>query len=337
MSTLWRQLDAFLATGTTACLVTILTVRGSSPREAGTHMAIRHDGSFSGTIGGGALEWQALALAQTYMREFSEGGANENALSLGPSLGQCCGGHVTLRFEVLSQADRDWVAPLAQVETERTKTGHSLFTLGIPDARGIIKRVALAQSTAPSDAILETFGQAHTPLALFGAGHIGRALILALAPLPFHIRWIDQRRAEFPAVFPPNVTAVAAADPVAELGTLPSDACVLAVTHSHALDLAIMDAALRQNIAFTGVIGSDTKRARFIAQLRQMGHLDETLARLICPVGMPLIRAKEPAIIAAGIVVQLLDMRQNALSVEPHEHTGTPAHPIALVPDERTS
>ena len=118
----------------------------------------------------------------------------------------------------------------------------------------------------------EAFGEATTPVYLFGAGHVGRALALALAPLPFAVRWIDPRPDEFPKLAPANVTLVAAADPPAELTAAPDGAFVLAITHSHPLDLAVVAEALRQDrFAYVGMIGSATKRARFVSQLRAAG------------------------------------------------------------------
>ena len=116
----------------------------------------------------------------------------------------------------------------------------------------------------------EAFGEATTPVYLFGAGHVGRALALALAPLPFAVRWIDPRADEFPQLAPANVKLVAAADPPAELTAAPDGAFVLAITHSHALDLAVVAEALRQDrFPYVGMIGSATKRARFVSQLRR--------------------------------------------------------------------
>lgn len=266
MSDILAHLDRFLSADGRAVLVTIVAVQGSSPREVGTMMAVRADGRFTGTIGGGALEWQALGEAQKLMRD-DRPVLFEKTVLLGPDLGQCCGGRVTLRFERLNAADR----------------------ARLP---GLFARAE------------------RMPILLFGAGHVGRALVLALAPLPFELRWIDPRRSEFPAAFPDNVTPAAPADPVAEIaGAVPGSA-VLILTHSHALDLAIADAALRRDdLAFIGVIGSQTKRARFLSQLKQAGLAPAQIARLTCPIGLPELGSKAPAVIAAGMAVQLLQVK----------------------------
>jgi xanthine dehydrogenase accessory factor len=271
MSDVHQHLDAWLAEDGCALLVTIGAVAGSSPREAGTQLAVRADGRFTGTIGGGALEWQALGEAQKLLRPDAPA-LVEKTVILGPDLGQCCGGRVTLRFERLTQADRA-----------------RLPTLFAPERR--------------------------MPVLLFGAGHVGRALVLALAPLPFDLHWIDPRRNEFPAVFPSNVTPVSPDDPVFEIAHAPHDAAILVLTHSHALDLALCDAAMRRpDFPLIGVIGSQTKRARFVSQLRQMGHDDKTLARLTCPIGLPELGSKAPAVIAAGVAVQLLQLKARQAS-----------------------
>ncbi|MGL5735223.1 MAG: xanthine dehydrogenase accessory protein XdhC, partial [Beijerinckiaceae bacterium] len=144
----------------------------------------------------------------------------------------------------------------------------------------------------------------------FGAGHVAQALVLALAPLPFSVRWIDGRDGVFPAAVPGSVVCVASRDPAAEIAQAPADAMVLVMTHSHALDLDIVMAALAsQRLGYVGLIGSASKRARFVAQLAKAGLDAATLARLICPVGLPGLPGKEPAVIAASIAADLLMRR----------------------------
>jgi xanthine dehydrogenase accessory factor len=258
----WRSLLDFVERDGRAVLVTVEGAEGSTPREAGARMAVRADGAFSGTIGGGALEWLALAEAQRMMA----GGPSLRAFdkALGPELGQCCGGRVRLRLERFTAADRARLELLAASEAE----------------------VA-------------------SPVQLFGAGHVGRAVVLALAPLPFAVDWIDARAEAFPAHVPANVSCQALDDPAAAVAAAPPGAQVLVMTHSHALDLAIVAAALRRDDLDVGLIGSATKRARFAKRLAEAG-LDA--ARLVCPIGLPEL-GKEPAAIAAGVAVELLRWR----------------------------
>ncbi len=261
------RLASLLAQGHAAVHVSVERAEGSTPREAGAAMLVRESGDFHGTIGGGALEWEALHVARGLFAPGAEPVLVRD-FSLGPELAQCCGGRVRLRFELYRPEDA------ARLDAQD----------GAMDA---------------------------TPLALFGAGHVGRALVLALAPLPFSIAWIDQRADVFPAAVPPNVTKHAPADPVAALDALAPDSFILVMTHSHPLDLAIVTHALAgTRFPFVGLIGSDTKRARFMHRMAEAGLSDERRARLICPVGIAGIEGKEPAIIAASMAATLLIARE---------------------------
>jgi len=154
-------------------------------------------------------------------------------------------------------------------------------------------------------------------MALFGAGHVGRALVLALAPLPFAVRWIDSREGAFPSHIPVNATPVLTPDPVAEVASLPRDALVVVMTHEHPLDLAISAAALPRGFPFVGLIGSETKRARFEKRFRELGIAEERIRSLVCPIGLPGIASKEPAVIAASVVAQLLEVREKPMETSP--------------------
>ena len=160
----------------------------------------------------------------------------------------------------------------------------------------------------------EPLAAAPTPVALFGAGHVGRALVLALAPLPFAVRWIDSRDGAFPQHVPANAAPVLSSDPAAEVGSLPADSLVVVMTHEHPLDLAITAAALRRDFPFVGLIGSESKRARFEKRFREVGIAQARIDALACPIGLPGIAGKEPAIIAASVVAQLLQLRDKSLN-----------------------
>lgn len=265
---LLNRLDQCLAQGRSVVRVTVERVEGSTPREAGADMLVLDDGDFHGTIGGGALEWEALRLARTLFAPGVDREATRELL-LGPELAQCCGGRMSLRFERFTPEDRS-----------RLRT----------------------QADAPDE---------RTPLALFGAGHVGRALVLALAPLPFRVTWVDARADIFPSLTPANVEKVAPLDPASEVDALASGAMVLAMTHSHPLDLAIVSRACASGrFPFVGLIGSKTKRARFLKRMAEAGLSAESRARLVCPVGVPGVDGKEPAIIAASMAAALLAARE---------------------------
>jgi xanthine dehydrogenase accessory factor len=311
MQVFHRLIEAVEAEGAGA-LVSLVKVEGSSPRESGARMIVRPSGAFNGTIGGGALEWQALEAAQAALAA-GRGAARRRTVSLGPDLAQCCGGRVQWLIETFDARDAGELAALAVAERDGPFVAEAIRG---PDGRLARKVMAgLAGEGAeieplPDGGLRERFVDHATPLYLFGAGHVGRALVLALAPLPFKTRWIDPRREVFPERAPGNVVMVHAPDPAREFGTAPDGAQVLVMTHSHPLDLSIVSEALRQQrFSFVGLIGSATKRARFQSQMRAAGLSEAALDRLVCPIGLPGVEGKEPAVIAAAVVAQLLIAR----------------------------
>jgi len=252
-----------------AVLVTVEAVSGSAPREQGAWMAVFAEGQL-GTVGGGHLEWVCLTQARERLARASgslpEPGWRHRA-ALGPSLGQCCGGVMELAFE--------------------------------PVHAGDIKR--LQNALAPE----------RHPLALFGGGHVGQAIVRAAQPLPFELTWIDSRD----EIFPADLQAVVHcehSDPVHRaVDALAVGSRVLIMSFSHAEDLDIVARCLqrrrqRQDLPFVGLIGSRTKWSVFRRRLRERGFSDEELDQVICPIGLPGIRGKQPAVIAASVVAQLL-------------------------------
>jgi len=250
-----------------AVVVEVLAHRGSVPREAGTRMLVAAD-EVIGTIGGGHLELKAIADARVLLGlglGLGRGSAGHvQHIALGPSLGQCCGGALDLRF-----------TPLAAAEPATWAPAPSRFTLQ-----------------------------------LYGAGHVGRAIVRLLAGIPCRVQWIDEREDEFPSgPLPPHIERVCVEPVQAEVATAPPGACYLVLTHSHDLDMAISHAILqRADFAYFGLIGSKTKRARFEHRLRERGFPAATLQRLTCPIGIPGISGKEPEVIAVATVAQLLSI-----------------------------
>jgi xanthine dehydrogenase accessory factor len=311
MQTFNRLIEALKAEGAGA-LVSIVKVDGSSPRESGTRMVVRPSGAFNGTIGGGQLEWQALAAAQEALAKGRAAPVRRTVL-LGPDLAQCCGGRVEWLIETFDKRDAAELEKLAAAERQGPLVTQAIRT---EDGR-LSRKVAPAPAptgpaieTQPDGTLVERFGDGWTDLYLFGAGHVGRALVLALAPLPFRVRWIDPRQEAFPLRAPTNVMMIQAADPPAELDQAPVGAQALVMTHSHPLDLAIVSKALAmERFAFVGLIGSATKRARFLSQMRAAGLTQAMLDRLTCPIGLPGVEGKEPAVIAAAVAAQLLIAR----------------------------
>jgi xanthine dehydrogenase accessory factor len=311
----WPTIERLIAEHGAAALVTLAETRGSSPREAGARMVVRPDGGFFGTIGGGALEWMALAEAQSLLAHPERGRLRRLDKALGPELGQCCGGRVILTVEGFDVTDREMVTAFAAAE----RAGR-LVTIAVPDGARLVRRPfagdagpqTATYTRLPDGQIIERFGAETTSLYLFGAGHVGRTLVLALAPLPFTVTWVDPRPNAFPAHVPASATCLAEADPARLLERAPDGAFVAIMTHSHALDLDVATAALNAGrFSYVGLIGSKTKRARFTRAMSKIGIARERIDRLVCPIGLSEITDKAPAAIAASVAAQLLIVRDS--------------------------
>jgi len=161
--------------------------------------------------------------------------------------------------------------------------------------------------------LFETVLPASWHVALFGAGHVGKALVKLLADLPCRVAWIDAREGEFPRALPPSVRRIVTDAPEDAVAELPAGSDVLVMTHSHQLDFEIVEAALRRgDLAYVGLIGSRTKRARFVSRLESRGRSEQEIARLTCPIGVPGAGGKHPAEIAIAVAAQLLQLRCSA-------------------------
>lgn len=234
-----------------AICVTVLRTAGSVPREAGTQMLVYAD-RIEGTIGGGALEWEAMRMARAMLLDGRE--SAEETVPLGPSRGQCCGGSVTLGYALAED-------------------------MVVPDGR---------------------------PLWIYGAGHVGRALVSVMAPLPdYRITWVDTGADRFPGDVPVGVTPLVAADPARVVAHAPNAAEHLVLTYSHEIDLAVCHAILSQPFAGAGLIGSATKWARFRRRLHALGHDDAQISRIGCPIGDPSL-GKHPQAIALGVATAMI-------------------------------
>ncbi|WP_299470434.1 xanthine dehydrogenase accessory protein XdhC [uncultured Roseibium sp.] len=308
----WGHITNCLKTGGSCALVTVTRVDGSTPREAGARMVVRQDGAFYGTIGGGTLEFEAIRMAVEAVRKERESFVL-HTVSLGPDLGQCCGGRASVSMEVLTRNSLETAMKLAEAEANQSSFGTCAeISGGSLGPRRLLETVpdspfAISEEKAGTATLCERFGNEKRHLMLFGAGHVGKALVLALAPLPFEITWVDSRPDQFPGPVPLNVTKVCVDKPAAMLDEAPDGAFVVVITHSHALDEEIMARALlNQSFGYCGVIGSKTKRARFLRRLKARGIDNALLAHMICPIGASAVKSKHPAAIAAGIAVEML-------------------------------
>ena len=323
----WATIGRALRGEQSCAMVSIVEAKGSAPRDAGARMVVLEDGSFAGTIGGGELEWRAIARARAALAKAGAGGdpppVDLARMALGPDLGQCCGGSVRVLLEVFTPARSAEVQALTDAESA------GLFGTEGRITERCVERTILNRDLpggedsllATDGRLLERFGTRKQVLALIGAGHVGRSLIIALAPLDFSVVWIDPREDAFPSIVPGDVRVVATAAPAAELDAVPDGAFVLVMSHSHALDFDVVLAALQaRRFGYVGLIGSASKKARFRSRLRQAGLGDDDIERLVCPIGIDGIASKQPAAIAASVIADLLRRRDAmalaALSVE---------------------
>lgn len=271
--------------------VVIAAIKGSSPREVGASMLV-WDGGQSGTIGGGALEFEMAREARALTSD------RLSTHALGPALGQCCGGTVTLLSEVFDAAR---VASLDQDVIARSPKGDTM-----PLAVKRMLSEARSRGSRPDPMLItgwfiEPVFRPARPVWIWGAGHVGRALVTVLAPLPeTDITWIDTAAERFPKDVPFGVRIVPAAAPAAIVPRAPIAAEHLVLTYSHALDLELCHQLLLHGFRSAGLIGSKTKWARFRARLGQLGHSPQQIARIRCPIGDPDL-GKHPQAIAIGV------------------------------------
>lgn len=306
-----------------AVLVTVAQVDGSGPREAGAKMVITADAQFD-TIGGGHLEWCACQQAREMLAQWSSQERTAPRLerfALGPSLGQCCGGVVHVAFEVISAALQSDLNKLRQRWLQRQDTWR-MTALDQVDSRLITHAqhpifAVNASSPKPQRSHLVRDDEhlwlvdpclAYRPhLYLFGAGHVGAAMVRALADLPCYVTWVDERDEMFPSAVPANVSIEATDTPEALIDAAPAGASFLVMTHSHALDQRLTESILRNpDAGWFGLIGSHTKRQQFTHRLRARGVSSERIEHMVCPIGLHNITGKAPAVIAASVVAQLL-------------------------------
>ena len=286
-----NALHAAVASYRRVVRVVIAGIKGSSPREVGASMLV-WEGGQTGTIGGGALEFEAakaaLALSSDQLRTHP----------LGPELGQCCGGSVTLLSEVYDEAS---VAALDGNLIARTPSDEAM-----PLAVKRLLSEARSSGLRPVPTLIngwfiEPVLRPSRSLWIWGAGHVGRALVSVMAPLPdVAITWIDTAPNRFPHHVPDGVTVLPAAQPASLVRHAPSDAEHLILTYSHTLDLDLCHALLHHGFGFAGLIGSKTKRARFRSRLSDLGHRPDQIARIQCPIGDPSL-GKHPQAIAVGV------------------------------------
>lgn len=355
MSDWINTLSALAAARTPAVLVTVVAAKGSVPRLPGTRMLVSAD-AIHGTIGGGNLEFRSIAIARDLLA--SRGPAALHRFPLGATLGQCCGGLAQLLFEPVGERTL-WLDAVVKAQAERVDCvlitpvrgdaaeGRMVVTAnGVSGTLGAAKldqaaitmaRGALATSekarlfTLGEQDALECFvdilREPELQIVLFGAGHVGRALVRVLSGVRCRITWVDTRDDAFPADVPDHVECVATDAPEAEVAAAPAGACFLVMTHSHAQDEVLAERILgRGDFAYFGLIGSAAKRRQFEQRLAARGMERARLERMTCPIGVPGITGKEPNVIAVAVAAQVLQVHSQRMPVVAERHarsTGT--------------
>ena len=319
-----HKLGELKATGDRVAIVTVVGARGSSPCEPGAKMLVTSSDIF-GTIGGGRLEYQCTELA----RDLCAPGANPfvERFPLNASVGQCCGGVVDVLFDPIPDGVPDWLRSLIKL---RQQHDSAVLCTNLRDASK--KFVVTGATIHPSSAMcpdtvvdrarrnlqsyraaertgswfLERVGSRGFNVAVFGAGHVGSAVVRSLSTLDCEIRWIDSRQ-DFFGDTPENVHTIEHDRPAAEVDNMSAGSCYLVMTHDHGLDFDICKRILeRGDAAYCGLIGSVPKRRRFERHLLEEGIGQEALEQLVCPIGIEGIRGKKPAEIAISATAQVL-------------------------------
>jgi len=323
------ELADLAASGEPAVLVTVAGIRGSAPREIGAKM-IGTAAASIGTIGGGQLEYQSTRVAVGMLdNEYT----SLRSFPLGSSMGQCGGGVVEILFEPVIDGMPDWLRDLAALHGQRESaiiatristtapvklvvTADTVYGADDADSGLVNKaRELLVDKPVTCRNVQEFYEPVVVPdlnIAVFGAGHVGTAVVGALSKLDCNIRWVDSRRDIFHKV-PANVRAVEASDPALEVAALPAGSFYLVMTHSHAMDFDVCDRILRRGDAtYCGLIGSVSKRRRFEKRFRQQGMEQSMLDSLVCPIGVDGIGGKKPAEIAVATAAEILKVRDLA-------------------------
>jgi len=332
------ELSDLMAAGEAVVLVTVAGIRGSAPREVGAKMIVTSTDTV-GTIGGGQLEYQCTRIACEMLGDAEI--ASIRTFPLGASTGQCCGGVVDMMFEPLASGLPAWLRDLRTLYGQREPavvvtgiggkvakgviTGDNEFGANklpspvVDEARAFLRCGGAACSNA--DVFLDPVVGSNFNVAVFGAGHVGSAVVRALSNLDCNIRWIDSRRNIFRQT-PTNVRTIECSEPSLEVAAMPPGSCYFVMSHSHALDFEISDRILRRGDAtYCGLIGSRSKRRRFEQRYRAQGMPAQLLDKLVCPIGVGGISGKKPAEIAVAAAAEVLQAynraAQNADDVYP--------------------
>jgi xanthine dehydrogenase accessory factor len=356
MRSLLPELRKLRSQGEDACLVSIVNVRGSAPREPGATMLVSTSNGVIGSMGGGQLEYLCSQKAASALLAKPQPGSSSwlRTFPLGSSFGQCCGGVVDVHFEVISASGESWLDCASDHHENRRdfvlvsgSNGTSavvgeLACEGFGVDEKTLESVSIKARKMLKDKTSDCWdGEARTfyrcivdtdfEVALFGAGHVGSALVAVLGMLECSVRWIDNRRGVIPEYLPDNITAIECASPAREVDAMPAGTSFVVMTHSHPLDFEICEKVLRrQDAIYCGLIGSVSKRRRFEHLMKKQGMHEALLDELTCPIGASGISGKRPAEIAIAVTAELLQI-QGLRNTLPVGDTLTPADNVHVI------
>ena len=338
------ELCDLTAAGERAVLVSVAGIRGSAPREVGAKMIVTADATI-GTIGGGQLEYQCTRLAIDMLD--GDETPSLQKFPLGSSMGQCCGGVVDILFEPIATRLPAWLRDLRALHGQHEPavvvthlrgdvgkcviTGQDAFGDEESASPDVIARARESLESGRTvhridDWFFENIVGTDLNIAVFGAGHVGSAVVRALSALDCNVRWIDSRRNIFRGT-PANVRTIESADPALEVAAMPVRSCYLVMTHSHSIDFELCTRILRRgDFAYCGLIGSTSKRRRFEKRFRAQGMQERDVERLVCPIGVDGISGKKPAEIAVAVTAEVLQAWERA------NHDVQPAYPENVHP-----
>jgi len=329
-----QQLQELLQSVDKVVIVSVASVKGSTPREPGARMLVSEN-KVSNTIGGGHLEYKAIQLARNMLSQ--DVSSDLQKFSLGASLGQCCGGVVTVFFEVVTHQS-EWLKNASQLMllqqnfiqvipvTNATKLPRLIVSENsvhfdssdaieediqplINRAKSMLEKseVASIKRVGKNDYVFDPVTAPDFNIYLFGGGHVGEAVIKYLSDLPCRVHWIDTRDGQLPDITAANVIAVTTDIPQSVIDEAPAGSYFLVMTHDHSLDQDLAESILkRDDYNYFGLIGSVTKRKKFEHRLSQRGINMAQLSRMTCPVGISGIHSKQPAAIALAVTAELV-------------------------------
>ena len=329
-------LTAVLGQRVPRVMVTVIRVTGAAPREPGARMLVTPYQSFD-SVGGGYLELQAIQYARALLGKGSIGALRRVERFMTESEGSPGeGAKVELAFE---RIDAETLKGMRLIRRRARSHQDSWRLVGLDDdgdcsvydQDGVrIAGDGPAQLVLPEDGsvlrvaadgsrwMIDAYLAPRPHLMLFGAGHVGAAIVRALAPLPCRVTWVDEREEMFPPLLPSNIAPEATDTPEALIAGASAGTTYLVLTHSHALDQRLSEAILRRGDAhWFGLIGSHTKRVQFERRLQERGISASRLAKMSCPIGVPGIADKAPAAIAASVAAQLLQVWETPTGVRP--------------------